>query len=663
MGNPLEQQSSPEKKVTPAENCDAQKDKLQTETQKAEQGVKVEVQEKIKADFEKNLKSFLDGLKSIPEEKKSEFYKKAGEENLSLIELQMGHKWLQAKPEEKYAKLSALYLTRESSRIKESFKVSDALDKNERVKMTIGAAHLLPPNVKKARITDKNGVSRIGTREIRDGRIGYFDANGYMPIFGGYEIEPLETLDPNSQEAKKQFEMEQKFSQQKIEEFEKAKKREQADDLPSTLDTLTSATKEILTIKGYKESQIDMILKGKESYQKATQIFARNSIKIDSDSAIQGARGFYGLDVASLGWQEGKSISEMQTEKNPTIQFLKTLQNGGTMQGIKIKGGYQLNYSQLPEFVFIAQQGERLKEILSGIQADMAAKGDSVNEISAGEIVKYIFERGTDALDANELRAMVEKNPNMRHMLDPKWGIENYMKDSWIRRGSAIKGIRRLTDADMNAGRDQEVVGSLCCAYSVSNFLNLREQGYGNELSASRLMCRLIKGGGKVLPSILDSERGDVIASKGTTDRVEKDQVGHVLLTRDVARMPSGGKIVIIQDSSRVLGIQFLCEKANDQKRLQRIVSNAKNRLNGDMSHIEDLFKQEGFSPSDAQKMTSAFAYRQKFPDTIRVSNANGKYFTTHLYAVVRPNYENDAQQPQAVEYAEANRPRLTSHA
>jgi hypothetical protein len=620
------------------------------------------VQEKIKLDFEKNLKSFLDKLKNIPEAKKAEFYKKAEGENLSLIDLQMGHKWLEAKPEEKYATLSALYLTHESSSAKHSFKVSEMLDRSERVKMTIGAAHLLPPNVTRARITDKNGVSRVGIREIRDGRIGYFDKDGYMPIFGGYEIEPLETLDPKSDEARKQLETEQKFSQQKVEEFETAKKREVADDLPSTLDTLASATKETLEKKGYKEFQIDMILKGKEAYQKATQIFAHNNIKVDSDSALQGARGFYSLNVENLGWQEGKSVADMQTEKNPTIHLLKTLQNGGTMQGIKIRGGYQLNYSQLPELSYIAQHEDRLKEVLAGIHSDVVTKEGSSREISASEIVKYVFERGTDALDMSELKAMVEKNPNMRHMLDSKWGIENYMKDNWIRRGSAIGGIKRPTDADLNAGRDQEVVGNLCCAYTVSNYLNLRGQGYGNELSAPRLMCRLIKGGGKVLPSILDSQRGDVIASKGTTDRVANDQVGHVLMTRDVARMPNGGKIVIVQDSSRVLGIQFLCERAGDQKRLQGVVSRVKNRLNGDIREIEDAFRKEGFSEPDIQKMTSACAYRQKFPETIRVSSANGRYFTRHLYAVVRPNYDNSAPRDQEVGYAEARRPRLTSH-
>lgn len=637
-------------------NPDLQSLKLQTDIAAEHQ--------KIKQDIDTHLRSFLDAAKGLSEEKKGELYKKA--QSTSVLELQLGHKWLEAKPEEKYATLSALYLTYESSNLKESFRVSDTLDQDPKVKMSVGAAHLLPPNVTRVRIIDTKGMARVGSREVRNGKVGYFDAKGYIPIFGGYQIDPLEILDPNSDDASKRFDAEQKFAEKKFVEYEEAKKRDMEDDLPDTLDAMTEATQEDLEKKGFAPPQVEIILKGKSAYEKASQIFAYNSLKIDSDSSLQGARGFYSLHVEDLGWKEGVSVDQMDTEHNSAIQFLKVLQNGGTIEGFQIRGGYLLNFSQLPELLHLVKTSGSLRSVLEAVKAEDVAKGEDDREIDSARIIEYIFERGVNVMNGVELKKLIRENPSMQHLVDPQWGIEAYMRDSWIKRGSGIRGLHPPTDADLNAGRDQQSVGYKCCAFVVSNYLDLPAQGFGNELSASRLAMRLIKGGGKVLPHLSESERGDVIVMKGTRKDSPSDQITHVLLTRDVCRMPDGNRLIIVQDDSEDLGVKFVVDSPADRKRITKMVSDIKVRLSTmSPSEIEDMVKQYGFSESDVRKITSALVYRQKFPETIRVASTGSEYFGTHLYAIVRPNYSKDSlsEGESSPDYGETKKARLNDHA
>lgn len=624
--------------------------------------------ERIKKDIDAHLKSFLEHAKGISEEDKKELQKKAADESISIFELQMGYKWLNAKPEEKYAKLSSVYLEYVSSKTKESFKVSTELDKNPRTKMFIGAAHLLPPNVTRIRVIDTKGEARIGTRGIQNGRLGYFDAKGYIPIFGGYQIDPLDISDANSDVAKKQFSAEQKHCEERIEELETSKKRELADDLPSTLDTLATAKKETLEEKGYKAAQVEIILKGKDAYEKTTQILAHNNIKADEVSAMQGARGFYNLKVEDLGWLEGKTLNEMGTENNKAVQMLQVLQNGGTLENVKIDGGYSLNFSQLPELLFLAKTEGRLKIVLDSIAMDKKAKGKENETISAQEIIAYMFEKGVSGLNSAEVQRLIQKNKKMQHLVDPQWGISAYMKDNWIKRGSAIKNIDPPTDADLNAGQDQEVVGYKCCAFTVSNYLNMTGQGFGNELSAPRLTMRLIKGGGKILPTLAEGERGDVIATKGSTEGSPENQITHVLMIRDVCHMPHGGTFSIIQDNSKVLGINFVVNNAADRKPLEKIITSMKSQLAGaSPERIEEIVRSHGFTASDVKKITSALLYRQKFPNTIRVGSASSEYYSSHIYAIIRPNYKKESIVAKldtlSSRYQKARKGRLTSHA
>ena len=46
----------------------------------------------------------------------------------------------------------------------------------------------MPANVEEISVFDLNGNERIGTRQIQNGRVGYFDEKGYIFVYSGYKI-------------------------------------------------------------------------------------------------------------------------------------------------------------------------------------------------------------------------------------------------------------------------------------------------------------------------------------------------------------------------------------------------------------------------------------------------------------------------------------------
>lgn len=163
----------------------------------------------------KYAKSYQEALTSqVKEEDLTEIRKKAESDETSLEDLQNDSEWLGVKIEDydkKFGKLSKAYLEiKKDDSKKEVLIVKNDLDTNHKVKFGLGAGHLLPPSIASASITDLSGNSRTGKREIRNGKVGYYDENGYIPIFGGYTIEPKEFLQEGSEEYKTIVEAERK---------------------------------------------------------------------------------------------------------------------------------------------------------------------------------------------------------------------------------------------------------------------------------------------------------------------------------------------------------------------------------------------------------------------------------------------------------------------
>lgn len=73
----------------------------------------------------------------------------------------------------------------------------------------VGAGDILPATVTKILVIDTKGQQRTGTRQIQNGRVGYYDAQGYIPVFSGYTISVLETISEASAQAREMMMKEQ----------------------------------------------------------------------------------------------------------------------------------------------------------------------------------------------------------------------------------------------------------------------------------------------------------------------------------------------------------------------------------------------------------------------------------------------------------------------
>lgn len=155
-------------------------------------------------EFQENAASYYKEVskKLSPEELKKYDDLREKAKEISITELQGGHEWLgltEENYEKKYSEISKAYL---SDLKNGSFKVKPELDDNETVKMNLGAGDILPPSVIAAEITDTEGNTRRGKRMIQNGRVGYYDESGYIPIFGNYIIRPIESINETSNEYK-----------------------------------------------------------------------------------------------------------------------------------------------------------------------------------------------------------------------------------------------------------------------------------------------------------------------------------------------------------------------------------------------------------------------------------------------------------------------------
>ncbi len=104
------------------------------------------------------------------------------------------------------AKMSRMFLG-EKKGAGLTFKVD--LQGKDKFESFVGAGDILPPTVSKILVMDPNGQQRTGVRQIVNGRVGYYDARGYIPVFSGYTISVLETVAEGSDEAKAQDAKEQ----------------------------------------------------------------------------------------------------------------------------------------------------------------------------------------------------------------------------------------------------------------------------------------------------------------------------------------------------------------------------------------------------------------------------------------------------------------------
>lgn len=346
-------------------------------------------------------KTFLEALtkKELPEHLER-LRQKAESDEVTLIELQGGHKWLDITeqenikhPNKKYLKLSQMYLDlREDKKTGEdTLTVKQELDRNYKTKFGIGATTLLPPTFETIEITTNNGQTLgKGIRSINpeNGRIGYYqmkadgtpDYGKYLPIFGGYKIKPLTFIDENSDEYKKITAAEKQNFENKAKaakEYERAVSTTERDvrqyvgrrDYPiSTLQSLRAKTPAELA-KKVDAVEIERIAKAKSDLNKIDSLLYHFNLNMDSRSEIDGGLYLVGLDgkgAEMLGWNNNcenlqrdwlKKLTDKDYVKKTTEDGKLTLRWSTTMQAtleVKITDG---------KYTFLDSSGKKIDNL------------------------------------------------------------------------------------------------------------------------------------------------------------------------------------------------------------------------------------------------------------------------------------------------------------
>lgn len=487
----------------------------------------------------------------------------AQSDQVSLLELQGGWEWMgsDVNHDEKYAKMAQMYLTKRE----DSFIVRPELDNNYKTKMGIGAADLLPPSIKKVAITDTAGNRRIGTREIRNhrgiSRVGYYDEQGYIPIFGGYKLTPVEYLKEDSTEVTQALESEKQAYLQKIEAAREASDHitGTASESPdyvrrpvATLKELRTSTQEDLSQRGFSRTDIERVEIARQDLKKVEEILQTNGIRISASSEIQG-----GACLFELNGEAAKLLDEK------TINFILAMQNGDRQfpPGYSYIGTYELELTDLPELNNLANNQPELIKILDSL----GGKTKKIDPDKVLESLSKVLEPDYRGMTLEQAIAYAKA-----HGLKKMLGAGGHQRlESLFRAEEGISSI----DYDFNALQNQYdctdtgPAGKLCCAFMTSRILGLRKNnGKGQFGTVSQLASRLIRGimektGGATSGIVFGMEnyqKGDVVVWNGYNYGGKNvNKFSHIGVVRDTLTI-NGERFIALQHDNTHLQIDII---------------------------------------------------------------------------------------------------------
>lgn len=308
-----------------------------------------EAAENLNKDLQTKSRSYFEQMDKGEKEDLDQLHQETLSNKVSYADLQGGWEWLGLKEEEqekKYTKMAQMYLDKEETTSGQTvFKVKDRLNDSHKTMYGIGAGELLPPSVKAVEIEDTEGNKVQGTRKIVDGRVGYYDENGgYIPVFGGYKLRPLEFIDENSDDYKKQVEAEKQNyieTRESKNAYYEATSTMYEDDIEhrtsdpeedpgrtnhpvSSLQSLESSTQESLTQANLEESEVAEALSAKEDFKKMKALIDVFGIRLSARSEMDGGSHLLklgGKGSEKLGWNtdkdsEKKALFEKLSDKN-----------------------------------------------------------------------------------------------------------------------------------------------------------------------------------------------------------------------------------------------------------------------------------------------------------------------------------------------------------
>lgn len=199
---------------------------------------------------------------------------------------------------------------------------------NEIHNATIGLGHILPPNVRRVAVTDLRGNVRIGERQA-DSRVGYFDGQGYIPVFNGYTVDVLTTVADNDQQVTEARNEERNYFQNLL--------RLQQQESRATLSADVEATR--------RGETPPTTLAESPQYREIIRKFAQAEIQLPEETLIYAER-----DLRDL--RQHANLAEMLDSN--TLEIFKLASFGGRIGNTEIKPptheGYDIRLKDIPLF-------------------------------------------------------------------------------------------------------------------------------------------------------------------------------------------------------------------------------------------------------------------------------------------------------------------------
>lgn len=338
----------------------------------------------------------------------------------------------------------------------------------------IGLGHILPPSMMQVKIIDRRGNVRTGRRMIRAGRLGYFDTKGYIPIFSGYKVMVINSINEGSKEYKLKFQQESDHYRQMLAD----KTRWQAKSLD-----------EVITKNPAKKKEWDLMAK----------IMKSAGLKLHQAAAFFGGNDF-------LRMPQGQALNYLRDSN--TLKLVRALAHGKKFNGIQFTGGYQLKFGELKSLFTLANNGQQLNKILRKLYFGQ-------RKFSANNIFnEYLSAQGAMAL--SQIRDLGSKFPHLMARVAEN-GLPFLTPYDLIyrvyRHKSALAPDKSaLLNSIQRAPHLRSRLPNFWCARYVSMLLGIQPM----EASSGALFSRLMKGGGKLVGDLRNSQVGDVFFMRGT---------------------------------------------------------------------------------------------------------------------------------------------------
>lgn len=304
-----------------------------------------------------------------------------------------------------------------------------------------------------------------------------------------------------------------------------------------------------------------------------------------------------------------------QAQPSKTAQFIKTLQNGGTWNDIRLSGGYAFDVAHLREL-------NRLSENDPEVWKDIKEKlGNSGRAISSKEFIQIMSERKltTKGLSKDEAFREAQRLGLGEIMGNGELSLERIVNMSRSKTAYSIDGDYRFNA--LQQYRDYPAGGGKhCCAFTASTFLGLGEDGAstrGKEGRASGILAKTVRsnmeksGNAGFVIGFENMQRGDLIGFKGGPN-YGQGKIAHVAIVRDRFKI----------DGEEYLAIQH--DQADIQVNLVPV-----NRRSSKVNHLQKALANPSVRAEYMKKypqLGEIYNFRRGNEDTVQVRKNAGWY-------------------------------------